>query len=101
MGVVLVVLAGVIGLTGILLLIIANRISRAPQYNYMRNMERTRDKMTAATGRLAPMTDDQRDFWIKCGLAIDTEKNEWVEQVGLSNEAVRSVIGGRRRSVDR
>lgn len=76
-------------------LIIAVRLIRViatDAEEYVRNQERSPSLRAIIRGEAPTLFDGARDERVMAGLAVDTNKNVWVEQGKLSEEAVSSVI---------
>lgn len=81
-----------LGATGVLCLIFAYQIFRGNGREYERNRHRIGGIKNVLSGKVATVADGGRDYRIAAGIAIDRNKNEWVEQGKLSSEALLSAL---------
>lgn len=59
---------------------------------YVRNRERSRTFWEVLRGSAPSYYDGIRDERVSAGVAIDTQKNIWVEQGKLSDEALSNIL---------
>jgi hypothetical protein len=79
-------------MTSIALILFGIRLWRADKISYLRNYERSKNKLTDVfRGTLTTKHNGTRDHAMQAGLAV-TKNNEWSEQGTLSEEALDSVL---------
>ena len=82
----------VAGAGSIVFALLAWRVWRGNRLEYDRNRRRTGSVMRAFRGEIPTMHDGTRDYRVSAGVAVDIDKNEWVEQGRLSTEAISAAI---------
>jgi hypothetical protein len=68
------------------------RLYRTDRVEYVRNQQRSESTASVIRGDAKSFYDGVRDERVAAGIAVDTKKNEWVEQGKLSEEAVASLL---------
>ena len=77
---------------GIACLFLAYRVAFGNKLEYDRNRRRAGNFKKTFFGQVPSTFDGTRDSRVSAGIAVDSRKNEWVEQGRLSNEAVASAL---------
>jgi hypothetical protein len=68
------------------------KVYRTDRTEYMRNQLRNVSLAAAIRGEASSFYDGVRDERVSAGIAVDTKRNEWVEQGKLSEEAISNVL---------
>jgi hypothetical protein len=71
---------------------LAYRVISGNKIEYDRNRRRSGSLLRTLLGKLPSSFDGTRDSRVSAGIAVDREKNEWVEQGRLSDEAVAAAL---------
>ena len=71
---------------------LAYRVFFGNKIEYERNRRRAGNLKQTVLGQVPSMYDGTRDARVSAGIAVDRQKNEWVEQGRLSTEAVAAAL---------
>lgn len=86
----LVVFGGGVALYFGLRLIMAIRNADPAEYKTTKNL--AGNIQNAFKGNVKPYHDGVRDYRVKAGLAVDLDRNVWVQQGAISKESLNSVF---------
>lgn len=80
------------GITSTILMMLSYKFLAANRTEYRLNRDSTGGLWNVLTGRVKRHPDGKRTYRVRAGIAIDTKKNQWIEQGTLSEEAIDSLL---------